>query len=306
MRKIQSVAFIGVGAIGAVYSMQLANCKDIQFSVLVEEDRLTRYRQQDFTINNENIQFPFKLIRNQPVDLVIIAVKNGELLEVIRQIAPVVSSETIILSLLNGVSSEEHLRSAFPQSIVLPCMCIGIDAVRVGTTITYSNLGKIVFGDDTEERKSEVLAVKQVFDNASIPYQVSNDINREIWWKFMFNVGINQTSAILRATYQIFQQVPSARDWMEAAMFEVVAISKHVGVSLTEQDVLEFREILTRFHPEGKTSMLQDVEQQRQTEVEYFAGTVCKLGEKYGVATPINEQLYAIIRTIDEMNALSS
>ncbi|WP_233549497.1 ketopantoate reductase family protein [Lysinibacillus yapensis] len=117
----------------------------------------------------------------------------------------------------------------------------------------------------------------------------------------MVNVGINQTSAILRAPYNVFQSVPSSYEWAEATMREVVALSQKIGANLTEEDVASFRPILHNMSPNGKTSMLQDVEAGRKTEVEYLAGTVIELGKKYGVSTPINEQLYKIIRIMEDM-----
>ena len=96
----------------------------------------------------------------------------------------------------------------------------------------------------------------------------------------MFNVGINQTSAVLQAPYGIFQNIPAAHKWMESAMYEVVAISEKVGVHLTEEDIKQYRPILNKLSPKGKTSMLQDIEAERKTEVEYFAGKVCELGKR--------------------------
>lgn len=84
-------------------------------------------------------------------------------------------------------------------------------------------------------------------------------------------------------------------------MREVVRLSEKVGANLTDDDVISFRSVLKGMSPNGKTSMLQDMEAGRKTEVEYLAGKVCELGEKYGVPTPINDQLFKIIRIMEEM-----
>lgn len=122
----------------------------------------------------------------------------------------------------------------------------------------------------------------------------------------MINVSINQTSAVLNAPYGVFQTLPSAYDWAKSVMREVVALSQKTGANLTEADIDRFWPVLNHLSPEGKTSMLQDIEAGRKTEVDYFGGTVCKLGEKYDVPTPINEQLTKIIHIIEEKAACTN
>jgi 2-dehydropantoate 2-reductase len=107
----------------------------------------------------------------------------------------------------------------------------------------------------------------------------------------MLNVGVNQVSALLRATYGDFATVPEARELTRAAALEVVALSAREGVALSAADVDRIFPILAGLAPAGKTSMLQDVEAGRKTEVEIFAGAVVALGRRHGVPTPVNEVL---------------
>lgn len=116
----------------------------------------------------------------------------------------------------------------------------------------------------------------------------------------MMNVGINQTSAILKAPYGVFQKITEARELMESACREVLRVSEKAGISLSEEDIARYFEIIASLSPEGKTSMLQDVEAGRKTEVEIFAGTVIELGRRYGVETPINRVLFQMIRTLEQ------
>lgn len=105
----------------------------------------------------------------------------------------------------------------------------------------------------------------------------------------MMNVGVNQISAILKAPYGVFQRVPEARELLVMASREVLKLSEKVGINLTEDDLQNYMEIINNLAPEGKSSMLQDVEADRKTEVEIFAGTVVELGRQYGIETPIAE-----------------
>jgi 2-dehydropantoate 2-reductase len=121
-----------------------------------------------------------------------------------------------------------------------------------------------------------------------------------MWFKFMINVGINQASAVLRGNYGVFQKSREARDLMEAAMREVVAVAQKLKVNLCAGDIEKFYPVLDSLSPDGKTSMLQDVEAGRKTEVEMLAGKLVELGEQYGVPTPVNRELFRKIREIEK------
>jgi 2-dehydropantoate 2-reductase len=214
-----------------------------------------------------------------------------------NQIGP----DTIILSLLNGISSEEEIYASCKNEHILYSMSVEIDALRLDRDIRFTTIGRICYGGKDSSALTDIFAVKDLFEKVGIAYEISDNIAHMMWWKFMINVGINQTSAVLKAPYGIFQRLPMAYEWVEAAMHEVVALSEKAGAFLTEEDVKKFWPILNHLSPEGKTSMLQDIEAGRKTEVDYFAGKVCELGKKYQVPTPVNEQLYKMIHIIEEM-----
>ncbi|HOJ78010.1 MAG TPA: ketopantoate reductase family protein [Bacillota bacterium] len=303
MKPIKRVYLSGLGAIGSIYAAQLHNYDPECLSVIVDRERLQRYQQNEITINGRAYQFNYILPDSpaEPADLIIIAVKQHHLSESIQAIRKFVGSETIILSLLNGITSEEIIGREYGMDKLLYSFVVGTDAVREGTVTTCSTLGKIVFGEaKNSEYSAKVVLVKDLFDRAAIPYQIPEDMLQQLWWKFMMNVGINQTSAILRAPYGVFQRITEARELMENAAREVLLIAQKAGINLTEADIRSFAGIINGLSPEGKTSMLQDVEAGRKTEVEIFAGTVVELGKQYGVATPINEVLLRMIRTIEQ------
>ncbi len=304
MKKINKVYLSGLGAIGGMFSSRIFDADPGCLTVIADRERIARYSERGILINEK--LYPFKYITPESgadtADLIIIAVKHHQLHQSIEDIKDFVGNDTIILSLLNGIVSEEIIGKVFGMDKLLHSFAVGTDAVREGTKITFGNIGKIVFGTVDDGGADKVSAVKDFFDHTGIPYNVPSDVMRELWWKFMMNVGINQVSSILRADYGVFQKIGEARELMEMASLEVVAIAEKAGINIGKNDILKYMEIVDTLSPEGKTSMFQDIEAKRKTEVEIFSGTVIELGKKYGVETPVNNILYRMIRTLEQMN----
>ena len=236
-----------------------------------------------------------------PSDLILVAVKNHHLPEAIRDMMKAVGEGTHILSVMNGIDSEKQIGAAYGMEKVLYAVAVGIDAVREEDRVTYSRNGKLYFGEAENPMPTRrVKALQALFDRAGIVHETPEDMIRTLWWKFMINVGINQASAVLRAPYGVFHRFREARELMETAMREVIRLAEAAKIPLSEQDIQEYYSFLTKVSPDGKTSMLQDVEARRKTEVEIFAGKVMELGKQYAVPTPVNETLYRILRITEQ------
>ncbi|WP_134158878.1 ketopantoate reductase family protein [Alicyclobacillus sacchari] len=300
MERIRRVSLIGLGAVGAAYGSRLLMATETELSVVVDRTRKDRYRERPVVVNGQDIAFSYVLPDEdvEPADLVLIAVKYDGLAQALKDIRRHVGPNTIFISLLNGIASEDDIRDVYPNNPILHAVCIAIDAVRSGSDVTFSSLGYISFGDASGQQPDIVERVRELFERAGIGYEVPADILRTMWWKFMINVGINQTSAILRAPYGVFQQSTDAHTVMAMAMREVIAIARQLGIELSEDDIDRFDDVLYAMAPTGKTSMLQDVEAGRPTEVEQLSGRVLQIGRQLGVPTPVNEVLYRAIRAI--------
>lgn len=304
-KKVIKKAYLsGLGAIGSLYASKIFEVDPHHVAVIADQTRIERYQKDTVTVNGKIYPFEYVLPTgpDEPADLILIAVKQHHLRESIEAIRRFVGAETIILSLLNGITSESILGEVFGSDKLLYAFVVGTDATRQGTTTKYSNTGKIVFGEKNNRILSpRVQAVIEFFDRYHIAYQVPEDMERELWWKFMLNVGINQTSAILQANYGVFQRGEEAQWLMASACREVIQIAEQKGINLTESDIDRAIQIIKTLAPEGKTSMCQDVEAGRKTEVEIFAGTVIELGQKHGIPTPVNEVLWRMLKTIESI-----
>ena len=301
-KAIENVTIIGAGALGAIYGSIFYQMDTRCVSFIAGGDRYERLRKEGVAVNGKlfNIQAYRPEENLPPADLILVAVKHHQLQDAISDMKMRVGPETVIISVMNGIDSERLIGAALGEEEVLYAIAVGIDAVRSENQTTYSQQGKILFGEANNTSVStKVKRVQDFFTRAGIHFETPADMLRTLWWKFMINVGINQASAVLRAPYGAFQVPGEARDLMEAAMREVIALAERENVSLSEDDIHAWLGVLSGLKPEGKTSMLQDVEAGRKTEVEMFAGRIIELGRLHSVPTPVNDRLFEQIREIE-------
>lgn len=307
---IKKIGIVGLGAIGAVYGKMLQNIEELEVKIIVDEHRKTKYEKEKFYINGEETSYHYinPETQSDSFDLLLLAVKYGQLQEAISLIRPFVGEQTVIFSLLNGITSEEEIAKSYGEEKVLYSICNGIDSTREDNRIYYSNAGIITFGEkENLELTDRVKEVKHCLERANISVDVPADMERALWNKFMINVGMNQASAVTRAPYAFFQKEGPARELAKSAMKEVIKLAQAKRIDLTEQDMdYFFANVLSKVGGTGKTSMLQDIEAGRKTEVALFAEKVIDYGQKLGIETPINQAFYRIIKTVEEMQEENS
>lgn len=300
---IKTVSLIGLGAVGILYGHQLSKvmaAKD--FRIVADRERISRYQSDGIYCNNERCAFNYLASDEActPVDLLMIAVKFTGLNDAVKAVKNQVGPNTIILSLLNGISSEEIIGQTYGLEKVLPCIVYGMDATRDGNKMTYYNRGVISFGDFEPGTVSEkVKAVGRFFEKAGLPYDISADMRKKQWSKFMLNAGVNQTTAVYRCDYAGIQKDGPYRDLMISAMQEVAVLAEQEHIHLTPEDIDYWLGVMDGLNPQGKTSMQQDVEARRYSEIEMLGGTVLEMAQKHAIAVPVNRMLYDKIKEIE-------
>jgi 2-dehydropantoate 2-reductase len=303
MRRISRVAILGAGAMGAFFAARFFDAAGFSTALVARGQRYDRLKRDGLVVKGRAYAIPVvhPAEKASTADLIIVALKHHHLLDAVHDLKNLVGDRTTILSVMNGLDSEEMIGAVYGMDKVLYAISVGIDAGRQGNTITYTEPGRHYFGEATNVHISpRVRRVQEAFERAGIPYETPPDMIRMLWWKFMVNVGTNQASAVMRAPYGVFQSSPQARALMEALMQEVIELAKAAGVRLVNQDVKDWHTVLDTLSAQGKTSMLQDIEAARKTEVEIFAGKVVELGQSYGIPTPVNQTVLRIIQVLEQ------
>ncbi|MFO8063998.1 MAG: ketopantoate reductase family protein [Spirochaetota bacterium] len=293
------IAVVGAGAIGAVYGSMLHEAFPERVRFLADERRVERLSADGIVVNGKHHAVVAQTPDQLPTapDVIIVTVKYHHLREALPLIEAARGKNTMVLSLLNGIDSEEIIAERIGFDHVLYGMALGIDAVRTAGEVTCSTSGRIFLGRAHNEEIDETVAgVRDLLNGAGINTEVPADMLRMLWWKFMINIGMNQVSAVLGAPYREFQENDHATALTDRAMGECVAVASAEGIGLGEADISRWHEVLNTLSPDGKTSMLQDVEAQRKTEVEMFAGLLTERARNHGLEVPFNEALFHMIK----------
>lgn len=304
MKDIEKVLVCGIGAIGSIYANAINEYDSKNLRILVDKKRLENYTQNPKIFNGKPLNFNYILpdATDFKADLIIIATKFDGLNDVIKNMANFVKNDTVIISLLNGVTSEEIISKKYGWKNLPIAYYIGHSAMRDGNNITHDGVGTIVFGiNDTTKTSEECIErIKKYFDKAKIEYKIPEDMPHAYWLKYMLNVSSNQPSAILRMTFGDMQSNKKFMEFLVKIMKEVQAIAKAEGVKNTDKMIDEALKSFSKMTADGKPSTLQDVEGHRKTEVDMFAGTMIEFGKKHNIPTPYNMVLKDMLEVIQE------
>ena len=299
MNEIKNVLICGIGAVGSIYADKIYKFSPDNLKILVDKERLERYSKSPMVFNGKELMLDYVLPENNDfkADLIIIATKFDGLHSAIQNIKNFIKEDTIILSLLNGVTSEVIIAKEYGWNRLLLSYFIGHSAMREGRFITQDGVGKIVFGSKDSDKTNET-RVKNYFDKVGIDYQIPEDMVHALWLKYMMNVSTNQPSALLRMTFGEMNTNDKFLELAKKLMQEVQAVAKAEGVKNTDIMIDEAMSGLSKMIPDGKTSMFQDVLAGRKTEVEMFAGTMIEFGKKHNIPVPYNKFMYEMFGII--------
>lgn len=296
MNRIKNVLIIGLGAIGSIYAAKLSQNKALDFRVLLDSSRLDKYKLNGIVFNSKRYDFNYLLDTETgfKADLILIATKSTNFMHAAKMISNFVNDDTVIMSLLNGLSSEKILEGMYGDEKVLYSYYLGHAGMKAGNSIEWDGIGQIYFGEKSGEISEKVRLVSSLFSESGISYAYSEDIISAMWQKLVINIGANQTLAVFKLPYGYFNN-REVRQYSIELMQEAIEVAKALQVSGTDKFLQTALDVLDCMTEGTKPSMLQDVECGRETEVDIFAGEICRLGKVFNIDTPKNAQVLQLL-----------
>ncbi|MGZ6566257.1 MAG: ketopantoate reductase family protein [Solirubrobacteraceae bacterium] len=213
-----------------------------------------------------------------------------------EQLRPVVGPRTALVSFQNGVLKDSFLRAAYQESQLIGGVAYVASAVSNPGVITRTGpLQRLIFGEFDGQRSSRVEAFHAACVAGGIDAEVSDDIRRSIWEKFVFLVGLSATTATMRVPIGPVRAHPQSRAFLLDLMREVVAVGRAHGVPLPEDYAEQRLEFADSVFPDMTSSLHHDLERGNRLEVRWLSGGVVELGREVGVDTPLNRAVADIL-----------
>ena len=288
---IKKVLLTGLGGVGTVYANLINKNKNIEFKVLADKTRLEKYKKEPRLLNGEPCEFEFITPEDEfKPDLVIISTKSTGLYDAIKNLINFIDKKTIIMSFINGISSERILQEYFNPEQILYSYIICHTITRNGNNILHDGVTTVVWGDKNNDM-SKTVVIKKFFEETKIDNKLSKNILNSLWEKFCFNCCVNQISAVTGFNFEQIWNSQECLSLIKNISNEINQIALKEG--LTGIDLVKSSlENLYKMIPEGKTSMLQDIENNRTPETDLFGAEVLRLAEKHKLTVPYNKNLY--------------
>lgn len=296
------ITIMGSGGVGGYFGARLAQggC-DVSF--VARGDHLAALREHGLLVESKLgvIHLPEVRVSDDPADLgpadfVLICVKLWDTNSAVSALRPIVGPTTAVISFQNGVQKDDILRGLFGDRAVMGGVCyISSKILRPGVIGQTGIMSSLVFGEFEGSVSARTQAFLEASRRSGINAEISSDIRRSIWEKFVFLVGFSAATTTMRNTIGPIRANQKTRAFLLDLMREVVAVGRAHGVHL-DQDFAENRLTFCDGLPaEMTSSMHTDLEQGRRLEVEWLSGSVVQLGKAVGLLTPLNRAITDIL-----------
>jgi 2-dehydropantoate 2-reductase len=293
---------MGAGGVGGYFGSRLVKGgADVHF--IARGAHLKAMREHGLAIEGgpEDIRLPQVNVTSDPttigpVDLVMFCVKLWDTESAARSLVPIVKSETGIVSFQNGVTKDDMLRPIFGDGALLGGVAyVGTNISRPGIIAQTGPLQRLVFGEYDGRRSSRIERFYQTCKRGGIDAEISDDVRRSIWEKFVVLVAMSGATTAMRQTMGPIRSNPFTRAFLLDLAREVVAVGRALGVALPENYAEQRVPFFDGWPPEMTTSMHHDLQNGKPLELRWLSGSVVDLGVQAGVPTPMNRAVRDIL-----------
>ena len=296
------IAIMGSGAVGGYFGARLA-AGGSEVTFLARGAHLAAMRERGLMVESPlgDVKLPQVKASDDPstigpVDLVIVAVKLWDTGQAAEKIAPLVRAGASVVSFQNGVQKDEVLRRVLGEAPVMGGVCyVGASISGPGVIRHIGKMQRLVFGEYDGARSPRAEALLEACRRGGIEADISSDIKRAIWEKFVFLVAMSGATTSMRRSIGPIRENPRTRAFILDLMREVVAVGRATGVELTEDFPDQRLKFADSLPAEMTSSMHNDLERGNRLEVNWLSGSVVDIGKSVGVATPLNRAVRDIL-----------
>jgi 2-dehydropantoate 2-reductase len=296
------ILVVGAGAVGSFFGAQLQRAgHDVSF--LARQSQAEALTREGLTVHSGGRTALVKVHASGDAgaasqsDLVLVCVKSYDTAAAARQLAPHLSDNVTVLTMQNGVSNHEIFgREA--QHPALAAVVYVAAQMESSTHLLHNAAGNLLIGAPRATGLSP-RSLAELFTQANIPCATSDFIERDLWHKMIINCAFNGISACTHSTYGSMMQEPLIRELMTAIVREGIAVAGGLDIPLELEKVLVATWKIGDTMHAAYSSTAQDLQRGKQTEIDYLNGHIVEVGRKFGIATPANQAIHALVRLME-------
>jgi 2-dehydropantoate 2-reductase len=299
---MNNIMIIGAGSVGGFFGAHLAQHHP-GVSFLLTPKTLSAVQQRGLTIRSASGSFTVRpKAASDPKDLphpdlILLAVKAYDLDEVLDQLEPVLRDRSVLVTLQNGIDTEDRILARLKRDCVVGGVAFIYSKIAEPGVIDHYKKGAVAIGELMGHESDRLLQIRDLFSSARIPCQLSNDIRRSKWEKMCWNCVFNPVTVLIDDQVAKAVDHPDMIGVIRQIVGEVMAVSAAMKVPLSPDmpdKVIKWTQEIRDIH----TSMYDDWKAGRQTEIDYLNGFIVRRGREFGIPTPVNEALTAMIKVI--------
>jgi len=298
---------MGAGGVGGYFGGLLARAgEDVTLiargqhrQAIVKNGLQIRSPKGDFSVNVAATDNPSEI---GSVDLVLFCVKGYDTIEAADKIKPIISRQTTIISLQNGVEKEEILGRILGANNVMGGLCTLSAYIEAPGIINHQGMERLAFGEMDGRDSNRGKRILEVFTNAGINTSLSKNIIGEEWEKFAFICAVGGLCSVTRLPLGPVLHFEETKQLYMSVMTEIIEIARKREVSLDDDVLHKLMSFSLGLNPDTKPSMYRDLINGKRIEIDTLNGAVVRLGRKYQVPTPTNNFIFACLDAINKVN----
>ena len=299
------IVIVGPGAIGCLLTSFLSKGKDEVWLLDKDGERASKINKNGISIEGISGEWNVKGKATTDVknigsaELVIIAVKSYDTKEAISASKPLISDDTSVLTLQNGLGNIEIISEAVGQEKVIGGVTnLGATLLETGK-VRHAGKGETIIGRIDGKIPVQMRQIREIFNACGLETRISKDIKGILWSKLIINVGINALTALTRLRNGRLIEFEGTRKILRETVTEAVRISKRKRIKLIYDDPLAKVEAVCEATSENISSMLQDILRKKRTEIDFINGVIVRQGQELGIPVPANLMLVDLVKTIE-------
>jgi 2-dehydropantoate 2-reductase len=293
-----NIVIIGAGGVGGYFGGKLAQA-GLNTTFITRGQALEKIKQNGLQVKSilgdfhvyPHVTDQYDVIKE--ADLILLCVKSWQIEKIANKIKPLLKSSATVLPLQNGADNADRLLKILNEENLIAGLCRIVSKIESpGVIDHFSYEPEIIFGEINNELTKRILSIKSVFDKAGFKNLISENIQRDIWLKFLFIASISAMGALTRSVLGKMREDPYLREKLMVTANEIVTVGQKLGISIDQADIDLTFDLIDKLEYDTTMSMQRDIMEGKPSELENFNGFIVKKGAELGIDTPVNDFIY--------------